>query len=791
MSGKSTANLLMVGTIAGVALTVSQPAIAQGTEPAPSASPPSDAGDIIVTARKRSESLTRVPVAVSALGAADVNRYAAADLTKISQLAPQIIVTRGQVGGGMNLSIRGLGSGSGDQALEQTVSVNIDGVQVSRGRIASMGFFDLDQVEILKGPQALYFGKNSPAGVISLKSAGPTDTLSGYVRSGYEFVAREKFVEGAIAGPITDKLRARLALRGSQMDGWLFNGAQPGPNPADPRFPLSGASRSREPRSSGVIGRLTVDYRPDDTLTVVARVFGGRTNEGGPTNIIQGLCFTPVPTLNTSIYLNPGSECNLDRNTELGGLPQGFPTVGWRGFRGDPYLITKTILGSLSIDKDFGNVKLTSVTGYLDLDAKGEGNTSYGSAGLIYSTIGEHSKAFTQELRLNSDYSGPVNFTLGAYYAHNDMTGYVSALQLLRVTNPDPLTGQSYSFARETSARGTTLSGFGQMRWSPVPEVELATGIRYTHETKQAATSNTYVHPNFSAAFKAAGIVLSNNRTEDNWSPEATLTWHPTHDQTLYAAYKTGYKSGGISQPSVLSASFNTQNLLFQPEKTTGFEIGYKARLFDGKLRFDLTAYRYTVNNLQVVAFVSALTTSFLTNAGTARSQGIESSFTWRAADPLTLRGAIGYNKAQFLTFTNSPCYLAQTASEGCVGGVQDLSGRTLPRAPKVNFSLGATYVQSLGSDLQLTLDTDVTHSSSLIRQDNLNPLALQPAYTLLNASVRVGQTQGWELAVIGRNLTNEIYALNGVDFPSGAKGQLGVYTARPREVWVQASYKF
>ncbi|NWK97432.1 hypothetical protein DM806_17510 [Sphingobium lactosutens] len=750
--------------------------------------------DIVVTARKRAEALTDVPVAVSVLGSADINRYAAADLEKISGLAPQVSVTRGQSGGGANISIRGLGSGSGDQALEQTVSINLDGVQVGRGRILSTGMFDLQQVEVLKGPQALYFGKNSPAGVISLTSQGPTDSLSGYVRSGYEFVADEAFLEGAISGPITNNIKARLALRGRYMKGYLVNTAEAGPNPGDPRYPASGAYRKREPRTKDLIGRLTVEYDPGPDTNITLRVLGSTGDEGGFTNTAQAICFTNPPVLTTGGVVNPGSECKLDRYFQSGGLPEGFPLDGFPHAKSDgrPFQTTNTWLPSLTINHDFGQVSLTSVTGYFDMDFKGAGNSSYTSLGLIYSTIGEHSKQFSQELRLNSDFDGPLNFTFGGYYAHNSMTGYVASAQIFRKIVPDPATGYSMTFSRATSSSGDTYSGFGQLRWNIFPNVELAGGVRYTREHKEASTGNVYVHPNAANIFAPAGLFLSNSRTESNWSPEFTATWHPVRGQTLYAAYKTGYKAGGISQPSVVTLNFNKDNLLFNPERTKGGEVGYKAELMNGRLRFDLTGYYYKIRDLQVVALIASNSSSFLTNAGVARTQGIESSVNWTISDAFSLRSSIGYNDAKYLSFANSPCYPFQTAALGCVGGQQDLSGRQLVRAPKWNILGGGTFTYPIGSDMEFTATADVKYTSSFFTQDNEHPLSRQSAYTLIDASARIEiPSKGLEFAVVGRNLTNRYYRVVQIDTTIGGQNQFGAFSTRPREISIQASYKF
>lgn len=199
----------------------------------------SSGDEIIVTARKRNESMVDVPVAISALSAKDVQRYAVADLTQVGQVVPQVIIARSSgAGSGASFIIRGVGSSQGDTGIEQTVTLNLDGIQLSRGRAVGQSFFDVQQLEVLKGPQALFFGKNSPGGVISIRSAGPTKSLEGYVRAGYEFRGDERFVEGAISGPISDAFGYRVAVRASGFDGYVRNAAQARTSAFFPNDPL-------------------------------------------------------------------------------------------------------------------------------------------------------------------------------------------------------------------------------------------------------------------------------------------------------------------------------------------------------------------------------------------------------------------------------------------------------------------------------------------------------------------------------------------------------------------------
>jgi len=219
-TSKSTIGLasLLVG---GMALADSPLAYAQSA-PADQAQPAAAAGgleEVVVTARKRQENVQNVPVAITAISGAEMERKDLASLESIAQVTPQLVVVRGSSGSGADLSLRGIGSNFTSIGIEQSVAVNIDGVYYGQGRIINEGFFDMRQVEILKGPQALFFGKNATAGVISFTSNDPGDQFEAMGRLGYETTAQQVIGEGYVSGPINDKVGLRLALRGTDMSG--------------------------------------------------------------------------------------------------------------------------------------------------------------------------------------------------------------------------------------------------------------------------------------------------------------------------------------------------------------------------------------------------------------------------------------------------------------------------------------------------------------------------------------------------------------------------------------------
>jgi len=183
--------------------------------------------EIVVTARKRVENVQNIPVAVTALTGAKLEQYDLASLENIAAATPQLTVVRGSSGSGADLSLRGIGSNFTSIGIEQSVAVNIDGVYYGQGRIINEGFFDMRQVEIYKGPQALFYGKNATAGAIAFTSADPGDTFQAMGRFGYEFTSEQKIFEGYVSGPINDKIALRLAVRGTDMSGGYVENLAP------------------------------------------------------------------------------------------------------------------------------------------------------------------------------------------------------------------------------------------------------------------------------------------------------------------------------------------------------------------------------------------------------------------------------------------------------------------------------------------------------------------------------------------------------------------------------------
>jgi iron complex outermembrane receptor protein len=780
-----------------LALSVAGPAYAQNTV----------IESVTTTARKQVETILDVPVAVSVVDNTAIERYGSTNLAQIGDLIPQVQITRQSSGNGGTIAIRGISSAATDPGIESAVSINVDGVQVSRGYIASAAFFDLEQVEVLKGPQALFFGKNSPAGVISLRSKGPGDEWEGFVKGGFEFRADERFIEAGVGGPINDVLGIRVAVRASKMDGWLHNTSGPIANPWEPEFPFPGATNNkRTPAAETLVGRFTAVLTPNDRFTATLKILGSQYKDNELTGGQQVVSCRegaahPTTTAGTITAVDIYDDCKPDKYRSSGAVPAGIAQNYPLTDNGEYFTDTKTVLGSLDLEYDFGSFTLNSVTGYYHLDSNGLGNYAMTTQVHFPGVNGEKTTTWSEELRLNSQFDGPVNVVVGGYYENNERESFTVGRGGFGPRVPvDPAVDFIMGYWPNDLAKRETWSGFGQVLWDITDTLELAGGVRYTREKLNAVNVNIYANPAFTA-LRPTGDPLVIDLKEDNWSPEATLSWRFTAGQSVYAAYRTGYKSGGVSQTAILLRHpLNTaETLSFDAETAEGAEIGYKALLLDGMLRLDMNAYYYEFKGLQRSSLDIA-TTSFRTlNAASAVSKGFEAEAFFQATDDLSMRASFTYNVANFSDWSNAPCFNGQTAAEGCVGvggsttsRTQDLSGTPLALAPRIAGSLGFSYDTPVADWLNIGFTGDVKYVSAYWAQDIKAPGSRQKGYAKINASVRLHNPEDtWELALIGRNLTNEMAILSATDKPGGSRNDLLGTLERGRELILQAQYRF
>ncbi len=778
--------------------------------------------EIVVTARKREERLVDTPVAIAALAQEEVEAYYTRDLDQLTTRIPGVQIGHAAGGGaGGSIFIRGVGNLAVDYGADQPVSLVIDGMSFSRGHMLDTGLFDLASVEVLKGPQALYFGKNSPAGVISVTSVTPEvgAEMDGFVRAAYEFVTEDPVLEAGISFPVGETLAIRLAGRYQDMrGGYLENSAQPLDTTAINSGPTRGASYDDYPEQEQNVVRLTAVWEPTDRFDATLKLFRSFTKQNDAGRTVLYSCvdgpganpyylFLPDPT-----QVCPNNEPKLRRN---GALPPAAVVNAAPNITDSSEFFNRLVneMHTLEMNLDLGAFKLSSVTGFWDYKHREYTNYDYTSYAIVVSRQGESGESFTQELRLQSQFDGPVNFMLGAFYedSERDLDAPVQILPNAFVGGPDPdpnsiYPGTSINYHQHWDNNIESFSVFGSIDWDINDQFSLTAGARYTDEERDSFGGNIYER---GLGFSPDGVFYSPEGSADNLSPEVTLSWTPQEDLLVYLAYKTGFQSFGISNPgTVPDLSAATQAaiddfFIFDETEVDGFELGAKGYFLDGRMSADVTLYSYEYTDLQVAVFDSTTTTFSTQNAAVATVEGIEANVVFQATEALQLRAAGQYSALEFDKFADAQCHTAQlvvATGPGChfdpvIGAnVQDLSGERYG-GPPLQFNVGATFDTMFAGNWGLELTADVIWHDDGYKTRG-QPNTDIPSRTVANLAARVYQAEGpWEFGLICSNCTDEIYVTSIQDKPLGASipgtgiADLTGQIAYPRLVTAQITY--
>ncbi|MEY4055341.1 MAG: hypothetical protein RL519_676 [Pseudomonadota bacterium] len=799
-------------------LTIAAPAAAQ------TAAPEAEQGgiqDIVVTARKREERTQDIPVSVSVVDTKTLQNRDITTLESVAAISPQFTIGRAPSGSGATLVLRGIGSNSTSIGLEQSVAVVVDGVYYGQGRTINEGFFDLNRVEMLKGPQALFFGKNATAGVVSMTTADPGNKTEALLRGGYEFNGDTAFGEGVISAPLSDQFGVRLAVRYSDSKGGLFHNlagvstystndrtttAVPGVVTAH----TAPAGPAKPDAAKDFLARLTLKWTPSDATTVTLKGSLSNDERASPAgNAVIYACPGGTYQFNAAIPCGPNFNVWQSRFPADIAATVPYATIGdGLGNRYRAWGVTGTV------EHKADNLTLTWVNNYnwnrniFIFD--GDFATAAASAVQVFATEWSVFHAFSSEARAQTTFSGPINGMIGAYYqdTKRDYLAWTASGALENSLAPQPF--QRYlANSKDSQTSGKTLALFGQLSWKIAPSLELAGGVRYTHETKKSYFVQPYSHPiRVTQGIFSPGVRLNSDQTFDDWSPEATLTWKPSEDVTVYGAYKTGYKSGGFSNSGILSPTAGLADFEFEPETVSGFEGGVKTLLADRQLRLNLGAYWYKYKNLQLDFFRSDIFAFSTINAGEATTKGIELEFQFapRSLAGFDLHGSLNYNKARYGNAPNAPCYQGETPTQGCTivvgqGPRQNLNGFPTAMAPDWTWTLGFNYEAEIGGGMKFGVSGDARYSGDYITSAFGNFFTKQDSYVQLDAAARLKFSDDrFELAVIGKNLTNRFYRTGGTDTPntgSGAGTAAGVlanqtgYVAQPRTIQAQLTFRY
>jgi outer membrane receptor protein involved in Fe transport len=808
MTNRTTLAALMLGTALGWPGTAMAADMAEAVEAA------GGSEEIIVTARRRDERLVDAPVAITAVGGETLSRYQATRVTDIATMVPSLIAGKAASGSSASIFLRGVGSTALSAGFDQSVSFVIDGLPMSRGREIALPQFDIQRVEVLKGPQALFFGKNTTGGLISVSSNNPTDEFEAGVKAGYGFKAEEKYVEAFISGPLTDTLRARLAGRFSDSEGAFTNtAAETYTNYIPGQYRTRNSNKRGFSQSYGLRG--TVDWDVTSNFSLQLKAGMTSVEDGGPTDLVERICgggrTTPLgATAGPGLVFppSPNADCFVNGRSDSSALPIQVAETNYRYARdGRLYGDFKSQYAILNAGIDSDMFDVSSITGYYHFRQYDLNNVSGEAYPASFSQKADFTQ-FSEELRFQSKFSGPFNMLLGAFYAHGKFVfntdAYIVPLPL------DPINNTFVTFKRDNGFNTDSMSFFFEGTYDITDALELSAGARYSMEGRSSYQRSLPGHIAFSAAFPG-GLELRDRYSDDNLSPQVTLRWKPQEDTTIYASYKQGFKAGGYNISQVLNPASTVAGGQYESETAEGGEIGLRTLQFDRALSFSLTAYYYLYSDLQVQFFDPTTVSLTAGNAGELRTMGLEADVNWRVpgVDGLSLRGAAAFNDAEYRNFVGQ-CYPGQTIALGCdqlpANGVfngQDYAGRTPPKAPRFAGRAGADFRIPLSDNgLGLRMSGDVSYTSSYAFTDALRPDAWQKAYAKIDAAVSLdGPDDRWSLSLIGRNLTNRLVVTSANDIPfmggtgtgttSGTVADMSSFVDNPREIFLEFAVKF
>jgi len=786
---------LRISLFCSAACLFAVPAVAQTAPTASAAEPQDQRGgleDIVVTARRKEENLQNIPVADQVISGAQAQNLQITSIEKVSVLAPQLIVGRNGTGSGAAIGLRGISVNATSISLEQSVATVIDGVYYSGGRALNIGLFDVGQLELLKGPQSLFYGKNTTAGALSINTADPSGKFDGQIRVGYEFKAKQPSVEAYVDVPLSDSLSARISGKVLKQYGALIeNTAYTVTNTTKDiatgvvTSHVTPPGDSNLPGEKTILGRLGLKFDPGNGFVAVWKNTYNyyRTNAANSASVIS-VCESG------KVQTDPTAPCGHVFKVASGAIPADIAKFNpyENRYGGNDYLDYYMFNSTLNMTYDVGKVSLSLVpayTTYTDYWVTDSDFTtlylnrdpSLGTGGNNAATR-EHQSAFSVEFRAQAKLGGPINFMAGGYFQSSQMQFAQENLFPGGAEN-SAVTDQTLRYLtvrKRAFSNGKTYSAFGQVLIDITPQLNVTGGLRYSKENKDSELSQPYVFPGATASFKQTTI--GNNQSFDNLSPEATITWKPSSQVTVYGSYRTGYKSGGFSISGTISPNTVASDATFGPEKVHGFEGGVKSTLFNRQLRLNLGLYTYNYTGLQV-DFLNPITIQYLTtNAASALTKGIEleAEYAPLSVPGLRLSATAAINDAKYKSFPLAPCLTGQTPAEGCTllpntSGAftrQDLSNQATPQAPKFVATTGIDYSTPIGGGLKLGGTANMRYSSRYktyaFAPDNAKRF-YQEAYATVDVSIRLSaEDDRWELALVGKNLTNHFIQSSAFD---------------------------
>ncbi len=755
------ARALLLAGCAGLA-GFAAPAAAQASAADDTATTATEAegGEILVTARRREERLIDVPVAVTAFDQADLQRIQAIDLSGLQAAAPNLNLVQGRgSAASANIFIRGLGQPDALQTFDPAVGIYVDGVYLSRIQGALLGLFDVERIEVLRGPQGTLYGKNTTGGAISIVSRKPDlDELKAAgsaLYGSYDQIVLNGYVSAPL---VTDKVALSLAGQYDKRDGLV----------TDPR-----TGRKYNDRDSLTV-RGILRVQPTERLEILA---------SGDYNRQRNALTLGYPVANLTgtlpITAQPYGRYDYKASTSF---------TGDEGQRLDHWGVNLTANLELS-----DAITLTSITAwrklepdlFIDIDA------SQAELGDVF--VGIDQRQFSQEVQLKWD-TDKFRGVFGLFYLNENIRSHQEAYA-------DNLFGVPFTRFIDDEQNTKSYAAFGQATYDLTDSLSVTGGLRYTKEKRTydrfTTTVSTFAGLN-GLAFRFPGSLpapfnLDNSATFEAWTPSATLSYKPSADSQIYASASRGFKSGGFNGRANSLADLTlvvngTPQLVtnFKPETVWTYETGAKASFLDGRIYLAANVFYSDFTNFQARVGGGAVGVFPVLNAGRMSIWGTEIEAVVKPTKAWTLRSSLGYLDAQYEEFNDG----RRAPSFSCNPTGTKITCEPV-FAPPITFNVATDYRIDLGDTGSLTLGSDARFVDKHFLSVDNRPGLVEDGYWLVNAFVRFDDaSRRWYVQGGVKNLFDELYRTDGQEF-SSVGGTQTVYFGDPRTWNVMVGFNF
>jgi iron complex outermembrane receptor protein len=681
--------------------------------------------DVIVTARRTSERAQEVPISLSVVSGKTLTDTGAYTLTDLQANTPSLVAYNSNPRNS-SVAIRGIGLSSASDGLDYSVGVYVDGVYLGRPGMALEDLIDVDQIEVLRGPQGTLFGRNTSAGVLNITTAKPSFDFGGTAEASVGNYGYNQERLSATGPLVRDVLAFRLTAFNTHRSGTLPN--------------LTTGVAANSVQRTGA--RFQLYYKPIDKLSL--RLITEYSNEN------DTCCVSVLKQVVPSLDPKAIAAFNL-----LGYNPvASFTSVRANAPQN---MLTDQHSASAELNWDLGWANLTSISAYRYWHFAPLQDSDGTPLDVLQVNVAQtRDEQYSQEIRLSSN-PGRITWQAGVYafdqilrdhYILNkygtDATAFYRALTGANSISV-PAGSQYIDDARSVTQ---SYAVFGQANVKITDQLILTGGVRYTYDDKHGVSQSSTIGSPYVKTPFAYDVSVTNG----NVSYLASLSYKPTTSTLIYASYSTGYKDAGLNLNSVVPPN---GNVVIQPEYAEDWEVGIKQTLFDRHLVFNVNGFWTNLKGLQANYYPPSGSKSYLTNAGDLTSRGFEADATLSLDNGLSLSVNGSYDDAYYTKFTGAPCPPGVT-------GVCNLTGRPVYEAPRYIANATAQYRFSLNDWVSPYALVQYAYRSSVYGAIDDWALAKLPAYSLVNARLGAAIQNGrYDVSVWVNNALNAKYYYN------------------------------